>query len=189
LGGSSFGGKIAGGRAGGKGWLSMARPGVSVPFGWQSTAWEETLEQPTPADGIEQVVRTYIDACNRADAGAIRACFRVDAVHYFPHVARWSGASVIGTNFAQAVRERGSFWTVDELLADAGRCAAALEWTRFDQHSGPVLRGVDWFVLEPQTLRITEVRPYTAAPLHPDAARQELVDFDYSGRGYPTIRP
>ena len=36
------------------------------------------------------------------------------------------------------------------------------------------------------TLKIKEVRAYTAAPIHPDMARQELQDFDYEGRGYPT---
>src|ERR1700733_659185 len=40
-----------------------------------------------------------------------------------------------------------------------------------------------------QSLRIGEVRPYTAASLHPDMAHQELRDFDYAGRGYPITPP
>jgi hypothetical protein len=50
------------------------------------------------------------------------------------------------------------------MLTDVDRCAAVLEWTRFNQ----------------------EIRCYTATPIHPDMARQELQDFDYAGRGYPT---
>jgi hypothetical protein len=45
---------------------------------------------------------------------------------------------------------------------------------------------VDWFVFEPATYLIREIRPYAAAPIHPDMTRQELLDFDYAARGYPT---
>jgi hypothetical protein len=45
--------------------------------------------------------------------------------------------------------------------------------------------GVDWFIFEPRTIRIQEIRPYTAAPLQSVVARQELQHFDYEGRGYP----
>jgi hypothetical protein len=147
------------------------------------------MSQPTLAERIEQVIRTYIDACNLGDSNAVSSCFGPGAVHYFPHIPKWSGAITIGTNFAKAVQERGSYWTVDELLVDIDRCAAALEWTRFDRQGSRVVRGVDWFIFEPQSLRISEVRPYTAAPLHPDISHQELLDFDYAGRGYPMTPP
>jgi hypothetical protein len=45
--------------------------------------------------------------------------------------------------------------------------------------------GVNWFIFEPRTIRIQEIRPYTAVPLQSVVARQELYDFDYEGRGYP----
>jgi hypothetical protein len=61
---------------------------------------------------------------------------------------------------------------VDQLVIDVDRCAATLQWTRFDRQHARILRGVDWFVFEPQTFRIQEVRLYTAAPIHPDMARQ-----------------
>ena len=51
------------------------------------------------------------------------------------------------------------------------------------------MRGVDWFVFEPETLRIREVRSYMAAGLGLEVDRQELREFDYAGRGYPTARP
>jgi hypothetical protein len=78
---------------------------------------------------------------------------------YFPHLAKWSGASTIGDNFARRVHEHGLYWTVDQLIVDTSRSSAALEWTRFDRQ-GRIVRGVDCFVFEPETLRIQEVRPY-----------------------------
>jgi methyltransferase len=139
----------------------------------------------TPAQRLEQVIRTYIQACNDGDEKAIAACFVAEAVHYFPSLPKWVGAATIGSNFARRVREQGHSWTLDQFVIDADQCAATLEWTRFDGQ-GRILRGVDWFVFEPQTLRIREVGPYTAAPIHSDATRQELTDFEYAKRGYPT---
>ncbi|MBV8090865.1 MAG: nuclear transport factor 2 family protein [Alphaproteobacteria bacterium] len=146
------------------------------------------MADPTPAQRIDQVIRTYIQACNDADATAIAACFCPDAVHYGPAAPKWSGAATIGGNFADRVRKRGVCWTVDQLLVDVERCAAALEWTRFDRN-GRIVRGVDWFVFEPQTVRIREVRPYFAVAPNPELPRQELQDFDYAGRGYATNAP
>ena len=146
------------------------------------------MAQAASAQRIEQAIRTYIGACNNADANAIAACFCRDAVHYLPATPKWSGAATIGDNFAKRVRELGLCWTVDQVLVDVERCAAALEWTRFDRN-GRVVRGVDWFVFEPQTARIREVRPYFAVLPLPDLPRQELQDFDYAGRGYPTNAP
>jgi len=41
------------------------------------------MAQPTPAQRMEHVIRTYIQACNDADAAVIAACFCPEAVHYF----------------------------------------------------------------------------------------------------------
>jgi len=144
---------------------------------------------PEPgAQRIEQVIRAYIKACNDADAARIAACFHPDAVHYFPYFAKWSGASTIGGNFATRVHEYELYWTVDQVVVDSGRYAAVLEWTRFDREKR-IVRGVDWFVFEPETFRIQEVRSYTAARPGLEVDRQELQEFDYAERGYPTVRP
>jgi hypothetical protein len=79
-------------------------------------------------------------------------------------------------------------WTVDKVVVDADRQAGVLEWTQFDKE-GRILRGVDWFVFEPGSLRIREIRAYGAAPIQRDLDRQELQDFDYAGRGYAIARP
>jgi hypothetical protein len=150
---------------------------------------DNAMAQPTPRQRIERVIRTYIQACNNADAEAITACFCSEAVHYSPYIPKWSGAATIGSNFAKMVQELGRCWTVDQLLVDTDRCAAVLEWTSFNREQTRILRGVDWFVFEPQTFRIQEVRPYLAAPVPPDVGRYELQDFDYAGRGYPMTIP
>jgi hypothetical protein len=105
------------------------------------------MSEPIVATAIEQAVKAYIRACNDGDAEAIASCFCSGAVHYFPTVSKWSGASTIGANFSKRVRELGHFWTVDKVLVDADRRAAALEWTQFAKN-GRVLRGVDWFAFE-----------------------------------------
>jgi hypothetical protein len=137
---------------------------------------------------MEQVIRTYIQACNDADAEAIAACFCPNAVHYFPPpFPRWSGAATIASNFAMRVPEFGIRFTVDQLLIDVERCAVALEWTMCMQKPAALVRrGLEWYDFEPQTWRIREVRGYSAAPLDSGVVRQELLDFDYEGRGYPT---
>ena len=141
------------------------------------------------AKRMEQVIRTYIEACNNAEATTISACFQSDAVHYLPGIPKWSGAAAIGGNFAKSVAETGYSWTVDQLVTDADRCAAVLEWTRFDPSRRQIVRGVDWFDFEEETLLIREVRPYYAARPDPNAELQQLQDFDYAARGYPTTFP
>ena len=57
---------------------------------------------------------------------------------------KWSGAAAIGGNFAKRVSETGQWWTIDQLVADADRCAAALEWTRFDPSRRQIVRGAQF---------------------------------------------
>jgi methyltransferase len=148
------------------------------------------MAQHILAQRMEHVITMYIQACNDADAKAIAACLCPEAVHYFPsgdpRRTKWLGAAAIGANFAKIVQEQGVCWTVDQLLTDVDRRASTLEWTRFNRQRDRIVRGVDWFVFEPQTICIQEIRPYTAAPINSDMMRQELADFDYARRGYPT---
>jgi hypothetical protein len=146
------------------------------------------MSESTVAADIESAIRSYIDACNKGGEEAIVACLTPDAVHYFPTGPRWSGAATIAGNFSKGVQARGLFWTVDQVAVDADRLAGVLEWSQFET-SGRILRGVDWFAFEPGSHRIREIRAYSAAPVQPDLAAQELRDFDYAGRGYPTARP
>jgi len=140
------------------------------------------------AQRMEETVREYIRACNAADASAIAVFFTPDATHYFPQHGKSTGASTIAQNFAKIVVDRGISWTVDKVVADVAHWEAVMEWTQFTKSSKQMVRGIDWLTFEPSTLRILEVRCYFAANW-PAEARQELKDFDYAGRGYPTTFP
>jgi hypothetical protein len=94
-------------------------------------------------------------------------------------------SATIKENFRKRVRELGLRWTVDQVLIDMERCAAAFEWTRFDRNAR-IVRGIGWFVFEAQTVRIREIRPYFYVAPNQDLPRQE---FDDAGRGYPTDVP
>jgi SnoaL-like domain len=122
------------------------------------------MAEDTLAQRIEQVIRTYIRACNDGDAQAIATCFCPDAVHYLPAAPKRSGAATIGDFFAKRVQELGLCWTVDQVLVDVERRAAALEWTRFDSDAR-VVRGVDWFVFEPR--RFEFAKSDRISPYHP----------------------
>jgi methyltransferase len=147
------------------------------------------MEDSDLAADMERAMRVYIEACNSADADAISGCFHIEAVHYLAAIPKWSGVPIIGQNFAKRVAETGQWWTIDQILTDTRRCAAVLEYTQFDTSSRKILRGVDWFVFEPSTLQIREIRPYVAARPDPDNPRQELQGLDYKSRGYPVKFP
>ena len=60
-----------------------------------------------------------------------------------------------------------------------------MEWTHWKNASGTALRGAEWYLFDPDSLRIAEIRAYYAAPADRTATVNELVGFDYAGRGYP----
>jgi hypothetical protein len=141
-------------------------------------------------------IRTYFDGCNEADVEAMVDCFVPDAVHYFPpgmYGGAWRGARRIAERWAASVATRGSAWTVDAMVCVPASHQAVIEWTHYKTAEGTVLRGAEWYVFEPQSLLITEIRAYYASPQDPTLARLELGDFDYPGRGYhvdcPVPRP
>lgn len=148
------------------------------------------------AAAMEARIRTYFDGCNAADVEGMVACFVPDAVHYFPpgmYGGAWRGARVIAERWAASVATRGSAWTIDRLVCDPASHQAVIEWSHFKTAEGTVLRGDEWYVFEPETLLVKEIRAYYASPQDPSLSRLELGDFDYAGRGYalecPVPRP
>lgn len=143
------------------------------------------------ASELERAVRGYMDACTAGDATAIAGWLAPDARHYFPpdmYDGPWVGADLIAARWAEAVRERGSSWTVDAILVDTARRAAACEWTHHKAAAGVILRGAEWYEFDGDA-RITEIRAYYASPQATGLARLELGGFDYAGRGYPHAIP
>ena len=66
-----------------------------------------------------------------------------------------------------------------------------IEWTHFKQFEGKLLRGDEWYLFDPATGLISEIRAYYASPQARDLDRLELGGFAYEDRGYamePVIR-
>lgn len=144
------------------------------------------------SEGMATLMRRYFDACNAADVDGVAACFEPDAVHYFPpgmYDGPFRGARTIGERWALAVERFGSIWTVDSIVADTSCGVAVMEWSHFKTLEGTVLRGDEWYVFDPLSGLIREIRAYYASPQDPSLERLELGGFDYQGRGYPTSAP
>jgi ketosteroid isomerase-like protein len=143
--------------------------------------------EPTAAE-YEALMRRYFDACNAADYDALVACFTPDAVHYFPpglQAIPWRSADTIARGWQHCVATLGSQWTVDRIIVSQDSPEAAMEWTHWKTASRTALRGVEWYVFDAESLRISEIRAYYAAPADRNATINELVGFAYADRGYP----
>jgi len=142
-------------------------------------------------DGMEAAIRGYFDACNRADADRICSYFTPDGTHYFPDGSPFGalrGARSIADCWVRCVRDLGSHWTVDNVVADPASGQAVIEWTHFKAKVGQILRGDEWYAFEPDG-RIREIRAYYASATHPGRSVHAIAGFDYAGRGYPMAPP
>lgn len=141
---------------------------------------------------MEAIIRRYFDGCNEADIDKMVACFTPDAVHYFPpgmYEGPFRGARKIAEKWRDAVTNLGSYWTVDRLVIEPHSSQAVMEWTHFKTKKGQVLRGIEWYELDPESGLIKEIRAYYASPQAPEYETLELGGFDYEGRGYPDSPP
>ena len=144
----------------------------------------------------EALIRRYFDACNAADYAALLSCFTPDAVHYFPPGLPdipWRSAEVIAKKWIWCVENLGSQWTIEKVLVSHDSDEAVIEWTHWKRKHATAQRGDEWYVFDPGSGLIEEIRAYYAAPavrdtkelpLVGDQSMGELVEFDYRGRGY-----
>ena len=140
----------------------------------------------TPADHAA-LIRRYFAACNAADYNALMSCFTADAVHYFPAGLPdipWCTADTIAQKWIWCVETLGSQWTIEKILVSHDSPEAVIEWTHWKNKSGTALRGDEWYKFDPVTGLISEIRAYYAAPADKTVTINELVGFDYGGRGY-----
>jgi methyltransferase len=136
---------------------------------------------------MEQIIVAYFEACRKVDAKAIAACFAPGAVHYFPHIAPVYGGDGIGELIVQLIRSRGGEFFIDRVFTNVAHHSAAVEWSRTFNEKDRIVRGYEFYEFDPDTLLIREIRGYYAAPFDAEQARNELVGFDYAGRGYKTL--
>lgn len=135
----------------------------------------------------EQTIRRYFDACNAADFEQLVSCFTPDAVHYFPSGLPdipWRGAATIANQWIWCVETLGSQWTIEKILVSHDSDEAVIEWTHWKNKLGTALRGDEWYIFDRDTGLIREIRAYYASPADKAVPINELVDFDYRGRGY-----
>jgi ketosteroid isomerase-like protein len=133
------------------------------------------------------LIRRYFAACNAGDYQALLSCFTPDAVHYFPPGlpdVPWRGAETIAVKWVWCVENLGSQWTIERIICSADSDEAVVEWTHWKRNQGAALRGDEWYVFRDGL--IAEIRAYYATPVDTKASINELVAFDYSGRGYAT---
>lgn len=143
-------------------------------------------------ESMSAQIERYFDGCNEANVDKIAACFVPDAVHYFPpgmYGGPFRGARVIAERWCSAVEKLGSIWTVDQILTDPSSARAVIEWTHFKTFTSTVLRGDEWYIFDPATGLIKEIRAYYASPQAADLGALELGGFDYGPRGYPASPP
>ncbi|MGH8228909.1 MAG: nuclear transport factor 2 family protein [Steroidobacteraceae bacterium] len=142
-------------------------------------------------EAMELRVRQYFDDCNSGDVERIAANFEPYGTHYFPpgtYEGPFRGARTIAAKWSAAVKNLGSYWTVDQVICDLRTRRAVIEWTHFKRAQGVVLRGDEWYVFSERGL-IEEIRAYYASPQDPTLKVFELGGFDYAGRGYPLVAP
>lgn len=124
------------------------------------------------------------------------SCFTPDAVHYFPPGlpdVPFRGADTIARKWMWCVENLGSQWTIDKVLISHDSPEAVIEWTHWKRKQSVALRGDEWYVFEPESGLIQEIRAFYAAPAVNDPSQlpqvggigmNELVGFDYAARGY-----
>src|SRR5260370_41657397 len=116
---------------------------------------------------MEEALRGYFDAWNAGDAAGVAGYFAPGAVHYFPpdmYDGPFRGGAAIGEKWSWAVRTLGSRWTVDEIICDPATDRAGIEWTHEKTKAGVVLRGDEWYRVDPDRGLITESRGDYAPP-------------------------
>ncbi|NWL31969.1 hypothetical protein [Paenarthrobacter nitroguajacolicus] len=77
----------------------------------------------------------------------------------------WRGGRAIAERWAEFVASKGSAWTIDRLIVDPASHQAVIEWTHYKTAEATMLRGDEWYIFEPETRLISEIRAYYAAAL------------------------
>tara|TARA_B100000749_G_scaffold260643_1_gene232273 strand:+ start:203 stop:673 length:471 start_codon:yes stop_codon:yes gene_type:complete len=141
---------------------------------------------------MEKTIRKYFEGCNESSYDKMVSCFIPDAVHYFPpdmYDGPWKGASKIANGWIEAVKNIGSYWTIDNLIVDPEKDEAVIEWTHFKTKSGITLRGAEWYLFDKKSGLIKELWAYYASPQDKQLKNLELKGMDYTGRGFPKSPP
>ena len=141
---------------------------------------------------MHDLIVRYFEACNAGDSDRIAACLTPDAIHYFPpgmYGGAFRSGRAIGDRWVAAYDGLGSRWALEKVAVDTEANTAVAEWSHYKTRQGKVLRGDEWYVFDPESGLISEIRAYYASPQAPDLERLELAEFPYGERGYSTEAP
>ncbi|MFD7713148.1 nuclear transport factor 2 family protein [Streptomyces sp. NPDC059786] len=143
---------------------------------------------------MEDTIRTYFEGCNEADVEKMAARFTPEAVHYFPPGldGPWKGNRTIGENWRQLVLTIGSAWSIERMIIEPESFQAVIEWTHWKTKLGGYLRGDEWYVFDPETGLISEIRAfYASAPDGRDEVTMQGYDYEANGHRMtpPVKRP
>ena len=136
---------------------------------------------------MEETIRRYFKACNAVDYAGIVSCFTQGATHYFPPGLPgipWRSADQIARGWLWCVATHGSQWTIESIVCSSSAPEAVIEWTHWKTKTRTSLRGVEWYVFDISSGKISEIRAYYASPADKSVLHNELFEFDYQGRGY-----
>jgi len=137
---------------------------------------------------LEQMVRTYFEACNESDREKFYTVLADDAVHYFPPGVGgpYEGKEAIADLWIWFVKEKGSRWTIDRLVCDGNE--VVIEWTHFKPLAGEHIRGAEWYEFD-ESGKILTIIAYYASPRDATLKANELEGYPYAERGYPLMPP
>ena len=139
---------------------------------------------------MEVTIRTYFDGCNEANVEKMVEQFTDDAVHYFPPGldGPWIGSRTIAENWRRLTMTIDSAWSIERLIGEPETFQAAIEFTHWKPVRHGYVRGSEWYKIDPETGKITEIRAfYSSAPDSRDA--NTLEGYDYEANGYHMAPP
>jgi ketosteroid isomerase-like protein len=130
-------------------------------------------------------IRSYYEALNSGDAGAVASHFTPEAVHYYTRLGPHEGAETIGQHAALGVQSIDAQWYIENAIEQGDQ--VAIEWTMTWRHPEKderrLDRGTEWFRMRDG--KIAEVRAYHhGGKKNPQG---DLLGFDHAGRGYTML--
>lgn len=135
----------------------------------------------------EQVIRTYIRACNEADRNLLASVFTEDVRIYFIGLAPVLGREQAAKFWSDFNKTKHTQWTIDHMLTIGNE--VVIEWSAIreigEAGSPKIDRGSEWYVINDG--KISEIRQYyDVRGQLPADQEYQLSEFPYRARGYST---
>lgn len=131
-----------------------------------------------------ELIETYYQGCNQADATLMLSTFCDDVVHYFTHHPPIEGAQNLANYWMKMQPRINAQWQLDHAIVQGDECV--IEWTMSwisPAQQRELIRGAEWYVFRGD--KIAEIRAYYLNRHIPyEHENFELEGFPYSARSY-----